>query len=92
MNFYDLSTVWVVRNETPHILHTARSEKDAIEFGNRSVSDRNFIVKVYTLKENAVSYEPITRERPIVKEERPASPPPINLDGLNSSSLNGILI
>jgi len=91
MNFHDLYTVWVVRNETPHILHTARSEKDAIDFGNRSVSDRNFVVKLYTLKENIVSYEPITRERPAAKEERSA-PPPINLDGLNSSSLNGLLI
>lgn len=51
MYFHDLYTVWVIRDEKPYFVGVAASQNEAVEFGNKTVSTRQFVIKQYSCSE-----------------------------------------
>lgn len=64
MNFPELYTIWVIRNKTPFFVGVKNSMAEAIDFGNKTVSTKEFEIKVFVNKDNLTN--PVV---PVVKAE-----------------------
>lgn len=67
MLFPELFTVWVVRNDTPFFVGVAKSYKEAVEYGNKTISTKEFLIKQYNCSDQVSTSTS-------VQETRGASP------------------
>lgn len=77
MIFSDIFTVWVIRSNKPHLIGVANTKPEAVDLGNRTVSTKDFVIKVYGNKEITETL-PTASVSALVSAPAPKpTPPPI---------------
>lgn len=68
MEFPNLYTVWVVRGTGLHLVATERSFEEAKTTGNRVVSNKDFVIKMYNVSDEAPKAPPPVVQAPTAAE------------------------
>lgn len=69
MNYPELFTVWVIRNNTPCFVGVKNSKAEAIDWASKTVSTREFEVRSYVDRESTLGPEPVVVKAEVIKPE-----------------------